>query len=131
MAWVYILRCADGSFYTGSTTDLELRLWQHEEGLGANFTRKRLPVELAYAEESESVELAFVREKQIQGWSRRRKLAVIEGRWSDLPRLAATSVPRPVPSTGSGTGVTGTVAEPVEATEPGTQAALRQAQGPK
>ncbi len=94
MAWVYILRCADGSFYTGSTTDLELRLWQHNEGLGANFTRKRLPVELAYAEESESVELAFVREKQIQGWSRRKKLAVIEGRWNDLPALAATSVPR-------------------------------------
>ena len=102
MAWVYILRCADGSFYTGSTVDLELRLWQHNEGLAANFTRKRRPVELAYAEESESIELAFVREKQVQGWSRQKKLAAIEGRWSDLPRLAASS-PSRVPSTGSGT----------------------------
>jgi putative endonuclease len=70
MAWVYILECSDGSYYTGSTIDLERRLWEHNEGLGAHFTKKRLPARLVFAEESESVETAFVREKQVQGWSR-------------------------------------------------------------
>jgi putative endonuclease len=103
MAWVYILRCSDGSFYTGSTIDLERRLWEHNEGLGANYTKTRTPVTLAYAEESRSVEDAFLREKRIQGWSRAKKLAVIEGRWSDLPGLSANAVARSAPSTGSGT----------------------------
>ena len=88
MAWVYILECADLSFYTGSTVDLERRVWEHNEGLGANFTRKRRPVRLVFAEVSESIETAFLREKQVQGWSRAKKLALIESRWNDLPRLS-------------------------------------------
>jgi putative endonuclease len=88
MAWVYILECSDGSYYTGSTIDLERRLWEHNQGLAANFTKKRLPAQLVFAEESESVETAFVREKQIQGWSRAKKRALIEGRWTDLPGLS-------------------------------------------
>jgi putative endonuclease len=88
MAWVYIVQCADGSFYTGSTVDLERRLWEHNEGLGANFTRKRRPVRLVFTEQSESVETAFRREKQVQGWSREKKIALIEGRWDDLPGLS-------------------------------------------
>ncbi|PJJ70996.1 putative endonuclease [Diaminobutyricimonas aerilata] len=88
MPWVYILRCSDGSFYTGSTFDLERRIQEHADGVGANFTRTRLPVELVFAEQSESVELAFIREKQIQGWSRRKKAAIIDGRWHDLPALS-------------------------------------------
>ena len=91
MAWVYILRCADGSFYTGSTVDLKRRVAEHNEGLGANFTRKRLPVVLVYCEEADSVEACFVREKQIQGWSRAKKLALIEGRLGDLPALSRHS----------------------------------------
>ncbi len=102
MAWVYILECADGSFYTGSTIDLEARLWQHQNGEGANFTRRHLPVKLVFAEESDSVELAFHREKQIQGWSRAKKRALID---SDFARIQALSVAhdRRGPSTGSGT----------------------------
>lgn len=88
MAWVYILKCRDGSFYTGSTVDLERRVWEHNEGLGANFTRTRVPVTLVFAEESESIEAAFLREKQVQGWSRAKKIALIEGRMADLPDLS-------------------------------------------
>ncbi|HEY2643755.1 MAG TPA: GIY-YIG nuclease family protein [Galbitalea sp.] len=102
MAWVYIVECADGFYYTGSTVDLERRLCEHNQGIGANFTKKRLPVKLVFAEQSDSVETAFIREKQVQGWSRAKKLALIEGRWADLPGLAKRA-----PSTSSGTEVTG------------------------
>ena len=88
MAWTYILECSDGSFYTGSTTDLPRRVAEHNEGLGANYTRDRRPVKLVFAEESASVETAFVREKQVQGWSRAKKRALIEGRWNELPTLS-------------------------------------------
>ncbi len=67
---VYILRCADGSYYTGSTTDLSRRLAQRQNGEGANFTQTRLPVELVYMEQYARIEDAFRREKQIQGWAR-------------------------------------------------------------
>ena len=89
-AWLYILRCADGSLYVGSTVDLEARLWQHQEGQGAAYTRRRgrRPVELVYAEPFESVFMAFCREKQIQGWSRAKRLAYIEQRYDELPELA-------------------------------------------
>jgi putative endonuclease len=88
MAWVYILRCVDGSYYTGSTIDLERRIWEHNEGLGANYTAKKRPVTLVFAEESESVETAFVREKQVQGWSRAKKEALIARDWDRLPVLS-------------------------------------------
>ena len=103
MAWVYILECSDGSFYTGSTVDLELRMWEHnygDEGVGANYTRKRRPVVLVFSEEYERIDNAFAREKQVQGWSHAKKLALIEGRFDDLRAL---SKPRG-PSTSSGTG---------------------------
>ena len=86
--YTYILQCSDGSYYTGSTTDLELRLQQHHEGIGANHTRKRRPVQLVYYEEYQSVDEAFYREKQIQGWSRRKKEALIDGEPELLPLLA-------------------------------------------
>jgi putative endonuclease len=102
MAWVYILECSDGSYYTGSTTRLELRLWEHnfsDEGVGANYTRKRRPVTLVYSSEYERIEDAFAAEKQIQGWSRAKKMALIQGRFDDLPGLSRSRAP----STGSGT----------------------------
>jgi putative endonuclease len=86
--FTYILECADGSFYTGSTKDLEKRLWEHNNGIGANYTKKRLPVELVYYEEYSRIDEAFYREKQIQGWSRRKKFALIEGKTELLPKLA-------------------------------------------
>jgi putative endonuclease len=86
--FVYILLCADGSFYTGSTNDLERRMLEHQNGEGANHTRKRLPVELVYTEEYDRIDEAYYRERQIHGWSRDKKIALIEGRNEDLPELA-------------------------------------------
>jgi putative endonuclease len=70
MAYVYLLECVDGSFYTGSTINLERRLWEHRSGLGAKHTRSRLPVRLVFAEFYGDVGEAFAREKQIQGGGR-------------------------------------------------------------
>src|SRR5689334_12956689 len=78
MPYMYILECADGSYYTGSTWDLEKRLWEHQNGLAANHTKKHLPIKLVYCEPYDRVEDAFRREKQVQGWSRRKKQALIE-----------------------------------------------------
>ena len=86
--YMYILRCANGQFYTGSTKDLQLRLKQHEQGQGANFTKKHLPVELVYSELHNSIKVAFQREKQVQGWSREKKIALIENNPTDLPGLS-------------------------------------------
>lgn len=88
MPYVYILECTDGSFYTGSTWDLQRRLWEHENGLGANFTRRHLGAKLVYCAHADRVEDAYRWEKQIQGWSRAKKRALIEGRVGDLPELA-------------------------------------------
>ncbi|MCL9805447.1 GIY-YIG nuclease family protein [Flavobacterium amniphilum] len=76
--YMYILECADGSYYTGSTIDLNKRLEEHQNGEGANHTKKRLPVKLIYFEEYQHVYEAFYREKQVQGWSRKKKEALIE-----------------------------------------------------
>lgn len=76
---MYILECADGSYYTGSTWDLDRRLREHQNGEGANHTKKHLPVKLIYYEEYARVEDAFQREKQVQGWSRRKKEALMAG----------------------------------------------------
>jgi len=86
---MYILECSDASFYTGSTKDLEKRLWEHKNGVGANYTKSRLPVELMYFEEYKRIDVAFYREKQVQGWSRKKKLALIEGKLELLPKLAS------------------------------------------
>ena len=85
---MYILECADGSYYTGSTNNLELRLAQHQNGEGANHTKKRLPVKLIYYEEFQRIDFAFYREKQVQGWSRKKKEALMKGIHEDLKKLA-------------------------------------------
>ena len=89
MAWTYILECSDGTYYVGSTVDLQRRLWQHEEGLGAAYTRSRRPVTLVWSAEFARVDQAFAFEKRVQGWSRRKRQALIEGRYADLPGLAS------------------------------------------
>lgn len=89
MPWMYILKCCDGSYYTGSTWNLEKRLWQHQNGMGANHTKKRLPVELVYCEEFERVDVAFAREKQVQGWGRAKKEALMASDMNQLHELAA------------------------------------------
>ncbi len=85
---MYILLCADGSYYCGSTKDLDLRLMQHMAGRGANHTAKRLPVELVYFEEYNRIDHAFYREKQVQGWSRKKKEALIRGDHPELRKEA-------------------------------------------
>ncbi|GGP02058.1 hypothetical protein GCM10010992_04920 [Cloacibacterium rupense] len=86
--WMYILECSDGSYYTGSTNNLELRLQQHHNGEGANHTKKRLPIKLIYFEEFSRIDEAFYREKQVQGWSRKKKEALIDNRTDELKKLA-------------------------------------------
>jgi putative endonuclease len=88
MPYMYILECADGSYYTGSTVDLHRRLWEHQNGLGAKHTASRLPVKLIYCEECDRIEDAFRREKQIQGWSRKKKDALMAGDANQLHVLA-------------------------------------------
>ncbi|KHK98568.1 excinuclease ABC subunit C [Microbacterium mangrovi] len=79
MAHVYILRCADCTYYVGSTNDLRRRLDQHATVHGSAYTRRRLPVELAWCCEFERLEDAFLWEKRIQGWSHAKRKALIEG----------------------------------------------------
>ena len=86
--FLYILECSDGSYYCGSTVDLDKRLKEHNEGKGANHTKKRLPVKLMYVEEYDRIDKAFYREKQIQGWSRNKKEVLINGDLAKLNGLA-------------------------------------------
>ena len=90
MPHVYILECSDGSYYVGSTRDLEKRFEQHATGVGAIYTRSRLPVALVFAEEYERVDEAFAREKQIQGWSRAKRAALIARSAESLPALSGS-----------------------------------------
>ena len=88
MPWVYMLRCADGSYYVGSTRDIHRRLDQHQRGEGAAYTRRRRPVELVYAHHDDSVAVAFALEKQIQGWSRSKREALIRGDFDAISNAA-------------------------------------------
>lgn len=74
VGYMYILKCADNSYYTGSTNNPELRLKQHQAGEGANHTKKRLPVELVYMDKYPRIDLAFNRENRCRdGAARKRK----------------------------------------------------------
>ena len=95
MPYVYMLRCGDGSYYVGSTRNLDTRMEQHYSGVGSEYTRKRQPVTLVFAEEYDRVDEAWEREKQIQGWSRRKREALIENRMGDLPSLSRKQFDRP------------------------------------
>jgi putative endonuclease len=90
-AWMYILKCADASYYVGSTTNLELRLAEHWEGLGSQYTAERRPLRLVYACEFSSIREAYEREQQVKGWSRAKKEALIRGDYEALPRLSKTA----------------------------------------
>jgi putative endonuclease len=77
---VYVLSCADGSLYTGATTDVARRLAQHQAGRGARYTRARLPVVLVHTERARDQGAALRREAAIKRLPRRRKLALLGGR---------------------------------------------------
>ncbi len=89
-AWVYILECADGSYYTGSSNNLILRLAEHEAGEGGRYTSGRLPVVLVYLCEFTTEHDAFLRERQIKGWSRRKKEALIRNDFDALIEFSKT-----------------------------------------
>jgi putative endonuclease len=87
--YVYILRCSDGSFYIGITNNVENRLGQHNAGYDHQaYTYTRRPVELVYSEVFKEVIQAIAWEKQIKKWSRAKKEALIDGKWTDLHLLA-------------------------------------------
>lgn len=84
----YILKCVDGSYYVGSTTNLEQRLKEHNNGHGCRFTKLHRPLTLVYTEEFETYPEAFRRERQLHGWSVAKKEALIKG---DIDVLKALS----------------------------------------
>ncbi|HWC29407.1 MAG TPA: GIY-YIG nuclease family protein [Dehalococcoidia bacterium] len=85
---VYLLRCADGSFYTGHTDDLELRMQLHADALPNAYTSSRLPVTLVWTQSSATRQEALETERQIKGWSRAKKEALIRGDWDLISQLA-------------------------------------------
>jgi len=104
--WVYLLQCADGSYYAGHTDNLEGRLWQHQQGFGCEWTRRRRPMVLVWSAEAPTREEALAFERRIKGWTRAKKEALISGDWDEIGRLAKP--PHVRPSTSSGrTGVGG------------------------
>jgi len=95
---VYILRCSDGSFYTGLTKqEIEARLWEHNQGIYDGYTKKRRPVELVFTETYDRITDAIARERQIKGWNRAKKEALIRYDYEALPELASRRR-RPQPS---------------------------------
>lgn len=88
MKWhVYILKCSNESFYIGVTSDFSKRILRHEEGQGASFTKVHGVEDICYLETYSQRRDAFLREKQIKGWTRKKKLALINGDKELLRRL--------------------------------------------
>ena len=86
---IYILECSDGAYYTGITNDIGRRLAEHNDGCNKNaFTYNRRPVKLVFSYDCIDGHEAHAFEKQIKGWRREKKKALIEGRWNDLPQLS-------------------------------------------
>lgn len=86
--FVYILKCADSSYYIGLTQDLEQRFAEHNNGQGGYFTSSRLPVSLVFVQDFGTKDEALVVERQLKGWSRKKKEALIAHRWDALRHLA-------------------------------------------
>ena len=76
--FTYILECADGSYYVGITNDLNLRLAEHNNGVGARWTARRRPVKLRYAESHSGKSVARKREIEIKGWRREKKVGLFD-----------------------------------------------------
>jgi len=89
-AFVYMLRCCDGSYYVGSATgnDLTRRIAEHQAGAFPGYTSSRSPLELVWSEHFERITDAIAVERQIKGWTRRKKEALIVGDWSALQTFA-------------------------------------------
>lgn len=89
MFWVYILKCSDDSFYTGHSDNLEKRLFEHQEGIISTcYTFNKRPIELVFAQSFNTREEVLSRERQIKGWSRAKKIALINSDWDKLILLS-------------------------------------------
>ena len=125
VAYTYILECSNGAYYVGSTTDMERRLEEHQAGLGGKYTSSHLPVKLVYWEEYQTIEEAFERERQIHGWTRAKKQALINGDAESLIRLCKWNGPstgsRTVPADLSGSATNSGTVPVGELVEPPTQ----------
>ncbi len=88
MFYIYILRCGDGSYYVGHTDDLETRMRQHANRERCGYTARRHPLTLVYTCEFSTRLEALERERQIKGWTRAKKEALIRGDWDQLSQLA-------------------------------------------
>jgi predicted GIY-YIG superfamily endonuclease len=82
--YVYLLRCADGSYYAGHTENMEARLWQHPQGICCDWTSRRRPVELVWCDSTPTRYEALVFEQRIKGWTRAKKEALIAGDWDRI-----------------------------------------------
>ncbi len=87
-AWVYILECSDGTYYTGYSRDPEARLAQHQAGSASRYTRTRLPVRMVFLQECPTSKEAYRSERQIKQLPRKKKEALVRGEYSLLQRLA-------------------------------------------
>lgn len=95
-AYLYILRCADGSLYIGTTRDsLEMRVAQHEAGMFEGYTQSRRPVSLVYSERFDWITDAIANERKLKGWTRARKEAFLGGDLARLRQLAQRRQPHP------------------------------------
>lgn len=93
-AWLYIVPCADGSYYTGTTRGgLEKRIAEHESGHFPGFTSKRRPVVLVYTEYFDQIVDAIAAERQIKGWSRAKKEALMAGDFARIGKLSKRRTP--------------------------------------
>ncbi len=99
--YAYLLRCADGTYYAGHTDDLDTRIGEHQSGALPGYTQSRLPVELVWADRFPDRDSAFAAERQIKGWSRAKKEALIRGDRAAVRRLASRAVLRDAASSGS------------------------------
>lgn len=87
--YVYILKCGDGSYYVGHTTNLENRMNNHTRGVESGYTAARLPVSLVYTKKFETRDEAFRFERQLKGWSRKKKEALIQDDIEQIKWLAS------------------------------------------
>ncbi len=86
--YVYILQCADGSFYTGMTNDIERRLYEHNTGIQRSYILNRKPIKLVWVSDELDIQDAILLEKQIKGWRRDKKIALINEWYDKLPQLS-------------------------------------------
>lgn len=93
--WVYIVKCHDGSYYTGHTDNLEMRIAQHKNKIFPTcYTATRLPIDLVFSQELSTREEALAAEQKIKGWSRKKKEAMMRGDWSEVSRLSQNALRR-------------------------------------